>query len=42
MYQVGAIYTPPVLMERVTGAPPNPAYFADYLNTKFASVYGLA
>ncbi len=41
MYVVGAIYTPPQLIERVTGEPPNPAYFGEYLNGKFAEVYGL-
>ena len=42
MYVVGAIYTPPQLIERVTGEPPNPTYFARYLDTKFADIYGLA
>jgi carboxypeptidase Taq len=41
MYAVGGIYTPASLIERVTGEPPNPTYFADYLNTKFATIYGL-
>ena len=42
MYVVGAIYTPPQLIERVTGEPPNPAYFARYLDSKFSEIYGLA
>ncbi len=42
MYAVGGIYTPPVLIERVTGEPPNPAYFASYLDAKFTGVYCLA
>jgi carboxypeptidase Taq len=41
MYIVGGIYTPPVLIERVTGEPPNPAYFARYLNDRFEQVYSL-
>ncbi len=41
MYAVGTIYTPPVLIERVTGEKPNPAYFAAYLTEKFARVYDL-
>ena len=42
MYVVGAIYTPPQLIERVTGEPPNPTYFAQYLDSKFSDVYELA
>lgn len=42
MYAVGAVYTPPQLIERVTGEPPNPAYFDRYLDAKFSDVYGLA
>jgi carboxypeptidase Taq len=41
MYAVGGIYTPPVLIERVTGEPPNPAYFGRYLNDRFEQVYRL-
>ena len=41
MYSVGSIYTPEVLIERVTGEAPNPAYFARYLNEKFEKVYDL-
>ncbi|HLZ25028.1 MAG TPA: carboxypeptidase M32 [Ktedonobacterales bacterium] len=41
MYQYGAIYLPAKLVEMVTGEPPNPAYFAEYLTSKFAGVYGL-
>jgi carboxypeptidase Taq len=42
MYAVGAVYTPPRLIERVTGELPNPAYFARYLDGKFSDIYRLA
>ena len=41
MYAVGATYLPAMLIERVTGEPPNPEYFARYLDEKFTAVYGL-
>ena len=41
MYQYGTVYLPAKLVEMVTGEAPNPAYFAAYLTSKFASVYGL-
>ena len=42
MYRVGATYTPDDLIERVTGAPPDPTYFTRYLDDKFSAIYGLA
>ena len=41
MYSVGSIYQTETLIERVTGEAPNPAYFAQYLNGKFAQIYDL-
>jgi carboxypeptidase Taq len=41
MYNVGAIYQPDELMRRVTGATLDPAYFTNYLTSKFEQVYGL-
>ena len=41
MYAVGATYLPATLIERVTGEPPNPEYFATYLDEKFTPIYGL-
>lgn len=41
MYAVGAIYTPADLIERVTGEKPDPGYFAEYLTSKYAALYGL-
>ncbi len=41
MYNVGAIYQPDELMQRVTGEPLNPDYFTHYLTSKFEKVYGL-
>jgi carboxypeptidase Taq len=41
MYTVGATYTPDDLIARVTGAPPDPTYFARYLDDKFSVIYGL-
>ena len=41
MYQYGTVYLPAKVVEMVTGEAPNPAYFAAYLTSKFASVYGL-
>ncbi|GAC1358105.1 MAG: carboxypeptidase M32 [Ktedonobacteraceae bacterium] len=42
MYNVGAIYQPDELMQRVTGEPLNPDYFTHYLVSKFESVYDLS
>lgn len=41
MYAFGAIYQPDTLMERITGEPPNPAFFALYLTSKFEAIYQL-
>jgi carboxypeptidase Taq len=41
MYVYGATYRPNDLIQRVTGAPPDPRFFADYLRTKFAALYHL-
>ena len=41
MYAYGAIYQPDTLMERVTGEPPNPEFFARYLTSKFEAIYQL-
>ena len=41
MYAVGATYLPARLIERVTGEPPNPDYFATYLDQKYSAIYAL-
>ncbi len=41
MYRWGKTYLPEELIERVTGARPNPAYFVEYLTRKFEQVYDL-
>ncbi len=41
MYMVGGIYLPETLMERLTGEKPNPSYFAQYLTSKFETLYNL-
>jgi carboxypeptidase Taq len=41
MYRWGKTYLPEELMERVTGEPPSPAYFVEYLTRKFERVYDL-
>lgn len=41
MYSVGAIYQPETLIERITGEKPNPNYFAQYLTSKFETLYNL-
>ncbi len=41
MYNVGAIYRPDELMQRVTGETLNPDYFTNYLVGKFEKIYGL-
>jgi carboxypeptidase Taq len=41
MYAYGATYRPNDLIRRVTGASPDPRFFADYLRTKFAAIYNL-
>ena len=41
MYNVGAIYRPDELMQRVTGETLNPDYFTNYLVNKFEKIYGL-
>ena len=42
MYNVGAIYQPDTLMQRITGASLDPTYFARYLTSKFEQVYQLS
>jgi carboxypeptidase Taq len=41
LYEHGSTYLPDDLIARVTGEPPTPTYFADYLNAKYAEVYQL-
>jgi carboxypeptidase Taq len=41
MYRWGKTYLPEELVERVTGEPPSPAYFVEYLTRKFEQVYDL-
>jgi carboxypeptidase Taq len=41
MYVYGAIYQPEELMQRVTGAKPDPQFFVSYLTGKFEKIYGL-
>lgn len=41
MYIYGAIYQPEELMQRVTGAKPDPQFFVSYLAGKFERIYGL-
>jgi carboxypeptidase Taq len=41
MYAFGAIYQPDILMERVTGEPPDPTFFTRYLTSKFEAIYQL-
>ncbi len=41
MYNVGAIYRPDELLQRVTGETLNPDYFTNYLVSKFEKIYGL-
>ncbi len=41
MYVYGATYRPVDLVQRVTGAAPDPRYFADYLRGKFSAIYNL-
>lgn len=36
----GGTYLPNELIERATGEPPNPCYLTEYLNQKYAAVYG--
>jgi carboxypeptidase Taq len=42
MYRYAAVYTPAELIERVTGEPPNPEYFARYLRERYNWVYQLS
>ena len=37
----GSLYKPGELMEKVFGAPFDPAYYTDYLKRKFSSIYGV-
>lgn len=41
MYAYGSMYLPEDLMKHVTGEAPNPAYFIDYLTSKFEALYHL-
>jgi carboxypeptidase Taq len=41
MHAYGAAYEPEALIERVTGAKPDPKHFTRYLTTKFAAIYDL-
>lgn len=41
VHKPGCIYRPADLVHRVSGRPLDPALFVDYLNKKFAGVYGL-
>jgi len=41
MHTFGAIYLPEDLIERVTGAAPDPQYFVRYLTSKFEHIYDL-
>ena len=41
MYRWGKVYLPEDLIERVTGKPPSPDYFVEYLTRKFEGVYDL-
>lgn len=41
IHQYGAIYQPAELMQRATGAAPDPQYFVRYLTEKFERVYDL-
>ncbi|MBV8694460.1 MAG: carboxypeptidase M32 [Ktedonobacteraceae bacterium] len=42
MYSVGSMYQPEELIKRLTGEALNPAYFASYLNAKFARIFNLS
>ena len=41
MYIYGAIYQPEDLIQRVTGAAPDPQFFVRYLTSKFEAIYDL-
>ena len=41
IYRHGMIYTPQELMQRVCGAPFDPAYYVNYLWDKYGSLYGI-
>jgi carboxypeptidase Taq len=41
MYQWGKTYEPDTLVQIVTGARPDPSYFAEYITRKFEGVYAL-
>lgn len=41
MYAVGATYLPDELLLRLTGEPPNPQHFVQYLTDKFTKIYEL-
>jgi len=41
MHTFGAISLPEDLIERVTGAAPDPQYFVRYLTSKFEHIYDL-
>lgn len=41
IHRHGAVYLPGELIERVTGQPLTAKYFIDYLNGKYADIYGL-
>ncbi len=41
MYRWGKTYLPEDLIERMTGKPPSPSYFVEYLTRKFEAVYDL-
>ncbi|MBR5743625.1 MAG: carboxypeptidase M32, partial [Clostridia bacterium] len=40
IWRFGRLYKPGELMERVFGAPFDPAYYTNYLKKKYASIYG--
>jgi carboxypeptidase Taq len=41
LYQLGAMYLPADLLQRVTGEAANPQYLVNYLTEKFSAIYGL-